>query len=186
MPVPVTVRHTVVADAAGIARVRAESWVDAYRGIVPDEFLDAIDLGEWRERQRRHMTQQPDDLVTLVAETQGLVVGWAVGGPNRDTAFDYAGELYAIYLLPEYQRRGIGRKLTGAVAGWLVDQGWNSMILWVLEQNHPARRFYEALGGLHCGEQHTNIGGACLPEVAYGWTDLTGLLVESAPPRLPE
>ena len=105
----VNVRHTVLEDAACIARVRAESWLGAYRGIVPNEFLDAIDLDEWTERQRRNMEEQSDDLVTLVAETRDLVVGWAVGGPNRDTSFGYAGELYAIYLLPEYQRLGIGR-----------------------------------------------------------------------------
>ena len=182
----VTVRHTVVEDAAGIARVRAESWIDTYRGIVPDEFLDAIDVGEWTERQRRNMMQQPDDLVTLVAETRGLVVGWVVGGPNRDAAFDYAGELYAIYLLPEYQRRGIGRELTEAVARWLVDQGLNSMILWVLEQNLRARHFYEALDGRQCGERQTNIGGGCLTEVAYGWPDLTVLIADPPPQRLPQ
>ena len=143
---------------------------------MPDEFLDAIDLGEWTKRQRRNMAEQPADLVTLVAETQGLVVGWAVGGPNRDIAFDYAGELYAIYLLPDYQRRGIGRKLTVAVAGWLVDRKLNSMILWVLEQNHPARRFYEVLGGGHCGKRQTVIGGAPLSEVSYGWDDLGPLV----------
>ena len=93
MPELVTVRHTMVEDAASIARVRAESWLGTYRGIVPDDFLDAIDLGEWTERQRRNMAEQPAYLVTLVAETEGLVVGWAVGGPNRDAAFDYAGEL---------------------------------------------------------------------------------------------
>ncbi len=169
---PVIIRYATVDDASGIALVRAESWLGAYRGIVPDEYLDAIDVDEWAERQRRNMEQQSDDLVAFVAETQGVVAGWAVGGPNREEVCHYAGELYAIYLLPEYQRRGIGRKLAAAVARWLMDQSLDSMILWVLEQNHPARHFYKAMGGRCCGARHTHIAGISLPEVAYGWDDL--------------
>lgn len=170
------VRHAVIDDAAGIARVRAESWRATYRGIVPDAYLDAIDTAEWAERQRRAMEQQPADLVALVAEVCGDVVGWVVGGPNHDAAYHYAGEFYAIYLLPEYQRVGIGTQLTVAIARSLVSQGFNSMILWVLEENHPARRFYEARGGTLCGSKQTEIGGVWLPEAAYGWTDLAGLI----------
>lgn len=179
------IRHAIIDDAAGIARVRAESWRAAYRGIVPDSYLDSIDVDEWAERQRRNMEEQPDNLVSLVAETQGLIAGWAASGPNRDPSLDYAGELYTIYLLPEYQRRGIGSALIASSARWLVSQGMDSMILWVLEENHPARSFYEALGGQLCGSRQTQIAGPWLPEVAYGWTDLVGLIAggaEAAPP----
>ena len=171
----VVIRSAEIEDAAGIARVRAESWRSAYRGIVPDEFLDAIDVNEWSERQRRNMEDVPDNLVSFVAETEGLVVGWAVGGPNREINLDYAGELYAIYLLPDYQRRGIGQQLTEATARWLIGEGLSSMILWVLRENYPARSFYEALGGYLCGERQTQITGTWLPEVAYGWPDLNTL-----------
>lgn len=173
-------RHAVIDDAAGIARVRAESWRHAYRGIVPDAYLDAIDVDEWAERQRRNMERQPQDLISLVAETEGLIAGWAASGPNRDADYAYAGELYTIYLLPEYQRRGIGTALTIATARWLVSRGMHSMLLWVLEDNHPARRFYEALGGQLCGTSQTQIAGPRLPEVAYGWTDLSGLIAGGA------
>ena len=175
------VRGAVIDDAASIARVRAESWRATYRGIVPDAYLDSIDTAEWAERQHRAMEQQPADLVALVAEVRGDVVGWVVGGPNRDAAYDYAGELYAIYLLPEYQRVGIGTQLTVAIARSLVSQGFNSMILWVLEENHPARRFYEARGGTLCGSRQTEIGGVWLPEVAYGWMDLAGFIGSGKP-----
>ena len=180
-----TVRHAEIDDAPDIARVRAESWRAAYRGIVPDAYLDAIDVSEWAERQRRNMEGQPHELMAFVAETGGRVVGWAVAGPNRHPSLDYAGELYAIYLLPQYQRRGIGTALTMTTARWLVSQGMDSMILWVLEDNHPSRRFYEALGGQLCGAKQTQIGGVWLPEVAYGWTDLAGLIAggaEAEPP----
>ena len=131
MPV---IRCANIEDAAGIARVRAESWRTAYRGIVSDEFLDAIDVSEWSERQRRNMANTPPELVSFVANVEEEVVGWTVGGPNRDTESAYTGELYAIYLLPEYQRHGIGRKLTAATAIWLIGEGLHSMIVWTLAE----------------------------------------------------
>ena len=97
------------------------------------------------------------------------------GRPNREADTDHTGELYVIYLLPEYQRRGIGLKLIVTTAAWLLDRGLRSMIVWVLAANWPARRFYEALGGAYLREQQINIGGTLLPEVAYGWSDLNCL-----------
>lgn len=169
------IRHADIGDAAEIGKVHVESWRTTYRGIVPDRYLDAIDEDEWSERQRRNLTEAPDDVVSLVAEVEGQIVGWAVGGPNREPDLDYAGELYAIYLLPGYQRSGIGLGLTVAVARWLTDAGMESMAVWVLAKNHQARRFYEALGASYCQEREVEIGGADLAEVAYGWSDLSRL-----------
>ncbi len=169
------IRHAEVGDAAGIGSVHAESWRTTYRGIVPDAYLDAIDVDEWSERQRRYMAEAPDDAVSLVAEVEGQVVGWAVGGPNREPELDHAGELYAVYLLPEHQRKGIGLKLTMAIARWLMDTGVESMAVWVLADNHTARRFYEALGAEYCQEREVKVGGADLAEVAYRWSDLSRL-----------
>ena len=169
------VRYATIDDATGIARVHADSWRGAYRGIVPDDYLDAIDVDEWSERRRQDMEEMPEEWVSFVAEVNGRVVGWAVGGPNREADTDHTGELYVIYLLPEYQRRGIGLKLIVTTAAWLLDRGLRSMIVWVLAANWPARRFYEALGGAYLREQQINIGGTLLPEVAYGWSDLNCL-----------
>lgn len=107
-----------------------------------------------------------------MAEVEGQIVGWAVGGPNREPDLDHAGELYAIYLLPGHQRSGIGLRLTLATARWLMDIGMESMAVWVLAENHQARRFYEALGAEYCREREVEVGGAYLDEVAYGWSHL--------------
>ena len=168
----VVIRHAQIDDAPGIARVRAESWRAAYRGIVPDEYLDAIDVSDWSVRQRRAMENQPAELAAWVADADGLVVGWAVAGPNRVEDLPFAGELFALYLLPEYWRRGIGRLLMKAATQSLIAHGMHSMMLWVLAENWPARRFYEALGGQYVRETTISIGGAVLPEVSYGWDDL--------------
>ena len=168
----VLIRRADIRDAAGIGEVHAESWRATYRGIVPDEYLDAIDVAEWSERQRRRLAENPDDVVSLVAEAEGRIVGWAVGGPNRESEPDHAGELYAIYLLPGYQRRGTGLKLTAATVRCLLDAGMESMVVWVLAANQPARRFYETLGASYCQEREVELAGAKLIEVAYGWPDL--------------
>ena len=166
------IRRADIHDAAGIGRVHAESWRATYRGIVPDEYLDAIDVAEWSERQRRRLAEAPDGVASLVAEAEGRIVGWAVGGPNRESEPELAGELYAIYLLPGHQRRGTGLKLTAATVRCLMDGGMESMVVWVLAANQPARRFYEALGASYCQEREVEIAGAKLIEVAYGWPDL--------------
>ena len=87
----------------------------------------------------------------------------------------YRGELYAVYLLEAHQRRGVGRRLACAVAHGLLSAGFESMLLWVLEENRRARRFYESLGGEQVGRKNIEIGGAALVEVSYGWRDITGL-----------
>lgn len=171
----VLIRTANVSDAGGIGHVHAESWRTTYRGVVPDEYLDAIDVDEWAERQRRNLAHAPDDLVSLVAEVEGQIVGWAVAGPNRESGPDHAGELYALYLLREHQRKGIGIQLTVAAARWLREVGAASMIVWVLAANQQARRFYEALGAAQYQEREVEVGGARLVEVSYGWSDLDPL-----------
>lgn len=175
------IRHADIGDAADIGKVHAESWRTTYRGIVPDAYLDAIDEDEWSERQRRNLTEAPDDMVSLVAEVEGQIVGWAAGGPNREPDLGHAGELYAIYLLPGHQRSGIGLRLTVATARWLTETGMESMAVWVLAENHQARRFYEALGAEYCREREVEFGGADLTEVAYGWSDLRYLCTLGEP-----
>lgn len=171
----ITIRQPTLEDADAIARVHALSWQSTYRGIVPDEFLDDIDVAVWAERHRRNMAEDPVDFVSHVAEAHGEIVGWALGGPNRDDSLEYASELFTIYLHPDYLRRGIGRRLMAAVAGSLLAAGSGSMLVWVLSENRPARRFYEALGGRYLTEKEISIGGASLMEVAYGWEDLGAL-----------
>ncbi len=69
------------------------------------------------------------------------------------------------------QRLGIGKELFSAVVEGLVELGFQSMLIWVLEHN-PARSFYEALGGKQLRKQTIEIGGAMLQEFAYGWVNI--------------
>ena len=174
----IEVRRPNINDASNISRVRAESWRAAYRGIVPDDYLDGMDVEGWAEGFRRFLENPPDKLVSFVAEADAEIVGMAVAGRNRDNDTPYAAELFMIYLSPQYWRRGIGLTLMDATAQSLIDLGLSSMIVWVLAENRSARRFYEVLGGQYFRERPTDIAGSPLQEVSYGWPDLSVLICQ--------
>ena len=172
----VTIRRANIGDAASIARVWVEGWKHTYRGIVPDDFLDSIDVDQWTKRQQRYLNAPRAGTKTYVAEeiVAGVdeVVGWAASGPSRTATLHFAGEVYTLYLLPSSQRQGIGRRFMAAAATDFLDSGVDSLMLWVLAENWNARRFYEALGGELVAEQEVSFGGVSLREVAYGWNGL--------------
>ena len=102
-------------------------------------------------------------------------MGFASGGCERMGKYVYQGELFAIYILEEYQRQGIGQQLVGTVATKLVELSLNSMLVWVLGDN-SACRFYEFLGGEKVEEQQTSRAGVAMKEIAYGWIDIAVLI----------
>ncbi len=172
----ITIREATPEDAPGIARVHVDSWRTTYRGTMPDSLLDSLSYESRGQRWKQVLSDPASPGFTYVAQHRsGQIVGFASGGPDRDEHPHYQGELWAIYLLEEYQGRGIGRRLARTVVRRLADMGMHSMIVWVLADN-PARRFYEALGGQYVGERDIEIDGVKLREVAYGWTDTRHLL----------
>ena len=166
-------------DAGSLARVHVDSWRSTYAGILPDEFLAGLSYGDresfWDQILR---TARPTVSNFLVETGSGDVVGLASGGPERTGDETYRGELYLVYLLEEHQRRGLGRRLVAAVARRLVEDGFGSMLLWVARDNHPACRFYEALGGEPVGSRTIDIAGTGVAEVAYGWQDVADLVTD--------
>ena len=174
----VTIRAADQADGGPIARVHIDSWRTTYEGIVSAEYLAGLSYRDRESRWNEALTT--DHLATgiFVAETAGGdVVGFADGGPEREGNRTYRGELYAIYVLQEHQNRGLGRHLVSAVAQRLLDDGFSSMLVWVLEDNRRACRFYESLGGEWVARKTVAIGGADLKEVSYGWRDIADLVV---------
>lgn len=165
------IRPAVLADVDAIARVHVESWRTTYAGIVSAEFLANLSYERRAETWRNNLESQHQSYL-VVAERESELVGFAVGGPNRETEDEYAAELYAIYLLAGEQGQGTGRALFNAVVAELKRRGLASLLVWVLASN-PARKFYEALGGQSVREKQIEIGDQSLTEVAYGWKTLT-------------
>jgi GNAT superfamily N-acetyltransferase len=171
-----TIRAARVEDAAGIARVHVDAWRTTYKGIVPDEHLANLSYERSEQMWARGLSNPARQPFYYVAENeQGQVVGFVVGGPERRHDPVYPSELYAIYILKEYQGRGLGRCLTHELVKSLLGAGMNAMLVWVLAEN-PFRKFYEALGGQYVRTEQFELGGAMLDEVAYGWRDIRTLL----------
>ncbi len=171
-----TIRTANPTDAAPIAKVHVDSWRTTYEGIVPAEYLANLSYSDRQSMWNDALTTDRPATSNFVAQTEsGDVVGFASAGPERDGNPTYQAELYAIYLLQERQNRGLGRRLVSAATHSLLQHGFTSMLLWVLEDNRPACRFYESLGGKLISRKTVTIGGANLQEVSYGWKDITAL-----------
>ena len=166
------IRAAKVEDAAAIAHVHVQSWRTTYAGIVPAEYLASLDEAERVPLWQDWLTS---DISLFVAEIERKVVGIAVGGAIREPLEAYDAELYTIYLLEEAQGRGLGSALVKTVAQTLVQQGFQSMMVWALEQN-SAVRFYEKAGAQRVTSKQIEIGGKSLSDLALGWPDLTRLL----------
>jgi len=172
-----TIRTAKIDDAATIAHVHVESWKTTYAGIVPDAFLASLNA-ETRKRSWREQILTGDVSIFL-AEDEAGVFGFVAGGELREKLDEYDAELYAIYLLRERQRQGVGRTLSFALASALQTRGFTTMLAWVLEQN-PSVSFYERLGAVQIGRKVINIGGTDLQEVAFGWPSLDRLIADRA------
>ena len=167
------IRDAEIGDAEAIARVHVDTWRSAYPGIIPDDVLDGLSYSEREARHRARLSDAKTQTFTLVAEDdRGQVVGFALGGPERPGGSGCDGELYAIYVLANHQRKGVGGQLAAAVVARLAQGGARSMLVWVLADS-PWRRFYERLGGRLTDLHGTfAVEGAELAEVAYAWDDL--------------
>ena len=168
-------------DAGSLARVHVDSWRSTYAGILPDEFLAGLSYRDRESYWEQILTTARPTVSNFLAETEcGDVVGLAAGGPERTGDETYRGELYLVYLLEQYQRRGLGRRLVSAVAERLPADGFDSMLLWVAKDNHPACRFYKSLGGEPIGSRTIDIAGTDVVEVSYGWQHVADLVIDQA------
>jgi ribosomal protein S18 acetylase RimI-like enzyme len=138
------VRSATVADASAISCVRTRTWQFAYAHIFPPERLDAAPDGQATEWVERSIRDPWPHMHTLVAERARRVVGFAGLGESREE--EGAGELYAIYVLPEESGAGIGQALMQETLRRMRGEGFDEAVLWVLENNPRTRRFYELAG----------------------------------------
>ena len=125
-------------ELCGRGYVHCTSWQDVYRGIVCDRYLDSMTVEATTARAR----QFPEN--TLIAKDKEKVVGFAVYGPSRDEDLTDAGEVIAIYVLSEYYDCKIGYRLMNEAISRLKE--YNTILVWVLEKNERAIRFYHKLG----------------------------------------
>lgn len=147
------IRPATIDDALEIARIHAESWRSAYRGILPQRYLDAMSpftLGvRWQRRLRWEATQPAERESDIwVIEDGGRVLGFATIEPcmDDDDMAGFAGEVSMLYIDPKHLRKGYGAAFLERAFELLVGRGYYWVVVWVLEENRGARAFYERAG----------------------------------------
>lgn len=148
-PSPFTIRQATVADAQALAELHIHAWQWAYRGLIPDDYLDSLSSARERRIEQRieHLKNLPPETRWWIVEKDNALAGFAMTGPSRDLdAADGTAEIYAIYLAQEVVSKGIGRALFTHAVEDLRQRSFTRAILWVLRSNQRARRFYEAAG----------------------------------------
>jgi ribosomal protein S18 acetylase RimI-like enzyme len=162
----IEVRRAKGSDAVKVAETHDDAWRTAYRGIIPGAELEKLISRRgpaWWESAIRKGSR-----VSLLVFGD-RVAGYANYGRNRAKSLHYDGEIYELYLRPEFQGLGFGRRLFTAARRDLAQSGLKSLVVWALSDNDPAVEFYRALGGRAVARSSEKFGARVLDKVAFGW-----------------
>lgn len=154
-------------DALEVARVHIRTWQVAYRGLVPDEYLDSLNI---EDRAARYDFTGADvsKPYTILSIADTMIAGFVTTLPSRLADLPQDGEVGALYVSPQYWDRKIGAALIAAARERLVSQGFASAYLWLLDGNHRAERFYGIDGWWADGAKQTDTSrGFALNELRY-------------------
>lgn len=162
----IDVRHAEPDDALAIADTHHAAWEHSYAGVIPFRTLRAMlerRNVKWWQRAIRGSTS------ILVVDVGGTIAGYATLGLNRAAALPQEGEIYELYLRPEYQGIGLGKRLFGEARRLLSSLGCKGVVVWTLEDNERAVQFYRLSGGRDIAEGTETFDGKILKKVAFVW-----------------
>lgn len=159
-------------DAEAIARIHVDTWRATYAGMLPDSLLVGMSLEKQTAMWQRML--RGGETVIVAEDPRHGIIGFGSYGPNRSAKSSHTGEVYTLYLLPDFQGMGIGQGLLRALFAALSREGHETALIWVLATN-PTRFFYEAMGGKPVARRDTVMGGETVPELAYGWDSVHAL-----------
>lgn len=137
-------RRAISEDCRRIAEIQVEGWKAAYRGIIPDDYLDSLKPENRHSFWDRQVHDECGEL--FVAAVGSEVMGFCHLIPSRDADGDGIAEIAAIYVDPTAWRNGCGRSLCDAALASAIERNAPWVTLWVLVENALGRRFYEAMG----------------------------------------
>ena len=164
--VVIEIRRAKPSDATAVASTHDEAWRSAYQGIIPGNELDKLISRrgpDWWDSAIRKGSR-----ISLL-QFGDQVAGYANYGRNRAKSLFYDGEVYELYLRPEYQGLGFGRRLFTAARRDLLQSGMRSLVIWALSDNEPAVSFYRALGGQPVARSSEKFGDKVLDKIAFAW-----------------
>lgn len=162
----IEIRRAQAADAPAIAAVHDAAWRAAYRGLIPGVELERMVERRgprwWQTAIRRGSRLS----VLLVGDD---LAGYVNFGGNRAKALPYGGEIYEIYLHPQYQGLGFGQRLFSAARRDLALARLEGLVVWALAENENAVGFYKALGGQPAASSTERFGTKTLDKIAFAW-----------------
>ena len=163
------IRALRLEDADSVGAVHVRAWLAAYRGVMPDAYLDGLTIADRAARWKQMLSNPPRRRgARLGAEVEGRVVGFILVGPMDGDAVSTIGEVYAINVDPDRWGSGIGHVLFDAGVAVLRDERFAESILWVAPANARARRFYEIAGWRHDGgSRRHELLGVEVDEIRY-------------------
>ncbi|WP_409301103.1 GNAT family N-acetyltransferase [Peribacillus sp. SCS-155] len=170
------IRRAMQGDEAAIAKVYVNSWKTTYQNIIPETYLNGLEAGLYSNIWSFILNEEKT-IVYVAENAEGEIVGFASGGNEQTEDPHYTGEVYAIYILQNYQRKGIGKSLIKRLLKELRSQGYVNLIIWALKDNHN-RSFYESFGGTIKKTKPFLVSGASLTEVGYVWENIDEVLNE--------
>jgi len=162
----IEVRRAKPSDAMAIASTHDEAWRAAYQGIIPGPELDKLVNRRGPDWWASAIRKGSRIAILVFGDN---VAGYANYGRNRARSLYYDGEVYELYLRPEFQGLGFGRKLFTSARRDLVQSGLQSLVVWALSDNEPAVAFYRTLGGKAVARSSERFGTKVLDKVAYAW-----------------
>jgi len=169
-----TIRVATIDDAKGIAKVHVDSWRTTYKGIIPGDFLDKLSY-EQRTLLWVQNLSKPDIYVVVAENSEGQIIGFADCWKRETNIVPESTDLTSIYLLEEYQGRGIGKALLQNLFLYIKQKGYQKVFVDVLEDN-KTRHFYEYYGAKLYRKIDIKIGGKVLNEVVYEWDNVEAVL----------
>ncbi|HQO08604.1 MAG TPA: GNAT family N-acetyltransferase [Clostridiales bacterium] len=174
------IKKATSADCSGIAKVHVDCWKTTYQGLMPDGKLDSLSYEKSAEKWKEFFIKKDgakfQDAVLAAVDGKGDMIGFCAGGMNRKTSkrtSGYEGEIKAIYILKQHQKKKIGTKLLLLFEEMFRKNGIFSYIIWVLKDN-PSKEFYKKTGGKLITTKTYVIGGAKLKGLCYGYKILNG------------
>jgi ribosomal protein S18 acetylase RimI-like enzyme len=162
----IEIRRAKASDAVAVADTHDEAWRGAYQGVIPGVELEK--LVTRRGADWWHSAIRKGSRIAILAFGD-KVAGYANYGRNRARSLFYDGEIYELYLRPEYQGLGFGRRLFTSARRDLAQSGMKTMVVWALSDNDPAVEFYRALGGKAVARSSERFGEKSLDKVAFAW-----------------
>lgn len=160
------IRYADVNDAKILGDIHSQSWKIAYKGMVPDVILNNITSEKRQKYFEKALTEGWEEVAIILKEEKALGL-ISIGKCRDEDKNDSYGEIWGIYLLPEYWNIGIGSELISWGLNELKKRNYKEVTLWVLEDNLNARKFYEIMGFEHDGTVKEITIGKILNEYRY-------------------